>query len=61
MEKRLSTKCNDYFKQFKYDIKNFIDTSDIDMTSENYQSLIQYIFDYDTITITKTDFTPKYC
>lgn len=59
MEKRLSTKCNDYFKQFKYDIKSFIDNSDIDMSSENYQSLIQYIFDYDTITITKNDFTKR--
>tara|TARA_Y100000389_G_scaffold167922_1_gene173334 strand:+ start:474 stop:1028 length:555 start_codon:yes stop_codon:yes gene_type:complete len=59
MEKRLSIKCDNYFKDFKYNIKNFIDASDICLSEENYHKLIQYIFDYDTIDITKNDFTKR--
>jgi hypothetical protein len=59
MEKRLSIKCNNYIKDFKYNIKNFIDNSDFCITDEHYQQLIQYIFDYNTISINKDDFTKR--
>ena len=59
MEKRLSQKCNSYIKQFKVNIKKFIDTSNIQLSQDEYKELIQYIFDYDTITIDKTDFTKR--
>ena len=58
MEKRLSTKCNDYFKSFKYDIKKYIDEN-ITLDAATYNNLMQYIFDYNTITITKKDFTKR--
>jgi len=60
MEKRLSNKCNTYFKQFKVDIKKYIDnTSDIKLSDNEYKNLIQYIFDYNTIIIDKSDFTKR--
>jgi len=59
MEKRLSNKCSDYIKDFKLNIKAYIDNSDINLQNKQYQELIQYIFDYDTIPINKTDFTKR--
>ena len=59
MEKRLSVRCDDYLKDFKYNIKNFIDSSDMDISEENYHNLIQFIFDYNNIVITKADFTKR--
>ena len=59
MEKRLSNKCNNYIKDFKYDVKKFIDENNINLEKNDYQNLIQYIFDYDTICITKEDFTKR--
>jgi len=59
MEKRLSIKCDNYIKEFKFNIKTFIDSSDINLSDENYQNLIQYIFDYNTIAISKNDFTKR--
>ena len=59
MEKRLSVRCDDYLKDFKYNIKNFIDSSNMDISEENYHNLIQFIFDYNNIVITKADFTKR--
>ena len=59
MEKRLGVKCNNYIKDYKYDIKKFIDNSEIELSQEDYQQLIQYIFDYDTLSITKEDFIKR--
>ena len=59
MEKRLGVKCNNYIKDYKYDIKKFIDNSEIELSQEHYQQLIQYIFDYDTLSITKEDFIKR--
>ena len=58
MEKRLTTKCNGYLKQFKINIKNYID-SNVNIDPEEYNSLMQYIFDYNNISITKEDFTKR--
>ena len=52
MEKRLSNKCNDYFKSFKYDIKKYIDEN-IPLEENTYNNLMQYIFDYNMITLRK--------
>ena len=64
MEKRLSNKCNEFFKHFKYEIKEYIDEN-IKLETNQYNNLIQYIFDYKSLDITKEDFTKrkgkKYC
>jgi hypothetical protein len=59
MEKRLANKCNDYIKEFKYNIKDYIDNNLYGLPKEDYHNLIQYIFDYNTIEITKLDFTKR--
>ena len=58
MEKRLTLKCNTFLKQFKINIKNFIDEN-MQIDNTQYNELMQYIFDYDTISITKDDFTKR--
>lgn len=58
MEKRLSNKCNEFFKHFKYEIKEYIDEN-IKLETNQYNNLIQYIFDYKSLDITKEDFTKR--
>ena len=55
MEKRLSVKCDNYLKEFKYNIKNFIDSSDMNLSylsqdtrllmsnSEHFISLVPWV------------------
>ena len=58
MEKRLAQKCNTYLKKFKINIKQYIDEN-ITMDESQYTELMQFIFDYDAICITKEDFTKR--
>ena len=58
MEKRLAQKCNTYLKKFKINIKQYIDEN-ITMDESQYTELMQFIFDYDAISITKEDFTKR--
>lgn len=58
MEKRLTIKCNGYLKQFKINIKNYIDEH-VSIEEQDYNSLMQFIFDYNNILISKEDFTKR--
>jgi len=58
MEKRVTSKINEYQDQFKSDIKSWVETKDsIDFTSKS--ELLQFIYDYDTLTLQKEDFSKR--
>ena len=58
MEKRVTSKINEYQDQFKSDIKVWIETnSTIDFTSKS--ELLQFIYDYNTLTLEKEDFSKR--
>jgi hypothetical protein len=57
MEKRITNKINDYFKDFKISLKKIIDNQNIDEIQ--YNNIIQYIYDYPHLEISKIDFTKR--
>ena len=54
MEKRINTKLLDFCHTFKNDIKIYMQELEM-MESNKSQKLLQYIYDYSNITITKLD------
>lgn len=62
MEKKINTKIEDYVKQFKDDIRNYI-ISDLGVTltgkSQNERRILEYIFQYKTLQINKADLTKR--
>ena len=58
MEKRLTTKVNDYITTFKNDLHNKLLNSKFE-EREQMSDLIQYIFDYDKLCLSKEDFEKR--
>ena len=59
MEKRINTKTRTYLQQFKNDIKKFITVSDEGLDPDEINSLLQFIYDYQPLEFTKTDFQKR--
>lgn len=58
MDKRINNKTRTYIQQFKNDIKGVISKSNIAGT-ENANALLQFIYDYQPLEFTKTDFQKR--
>ena len=58
MDKRINNKTRTYIQQFKNDIKGVISKSNIAGT-ENANTLLQFIYDYQPLEFTKTDFQKR--
>ena len=59
MEKRINQKTRTYLQQFKNDIKEFISTSENNITPDEANSLLQFIYDYQPLEFQKTDFQKR--
>ena len=58
MEKRVTSKINEYQDQFKSDIKDWIEqNSTIDFSSKS--ELLKFIYDYNSLTLEKEDFSKR--
>ena len=58
MEKRVSSKINDYFDVFKQDIKLWMEENkDIDFKSKS--DFLKFIYDYNNLTLEKDDFSKR--
>ena len=60
MEKRVEVKVSSYLNQFKDDIKNKMSELELIETSDSkYSDLLRYIFDYQSLSWEKEDFTRR--
>lgn len=60
MEKRVEVKVSSYLNQFKDDIKNKMSELELIETSDSkYSDLLRYIFDYQSLSWDKEDFTRR--
>ena len=60
MEKRVTTKVNEFQEQFKTDIKSWVETkTDDNMNFTIKSELLQFIYDYQYLTLEKIDFTKR--
>tara|TARA_B100001057_G_C22279371_1_gene730104 strand:+ start:33 stop:551 length:519 start_codon:yes stop_codon:yes gene_type:complete len=59
MEKRINKKIDGHFKDFKDDIKNKIDSISHNLSEVELSELLQYIYDYEKITLTNEDFVKR--
>ena len=57
MEKRVSSKVNEFFLKFKDDVKEFI-VKNNDNT-EQFNGLLKYIYEYEKLNLEKEDFTKR--
>ena len=57
MERRLNNKASQYVSSFKNDIKGQV--MGLGLSSDSCNSLIQYIYDYDSLCFTKEDFAKR--
>jgi hypothetical protein len=57
MEKHIVGKVNTFMESFKQDIKGLIEEKDIDF--ETKSSLVQFIYDYNNLSLEKEDFTKR--
>ena len=57
MEKRIKTKVDDYIATMKEDIKEYI-IKNTD-NSEQFSELLKFIYEYDTLPLSKEDFTKR--
>lgn len=58
MEKRLNNKVETYITSFKNDIRNKIISLKLNENSE-VGALLEYIYDYDRLTLEKNDFVKR--
>lgn len=58
MEKRITSKVEDYIKEFKKDIKEYVDI-ELNVSNETKCEILKFIYDYDNISLDKTDFTKR--
>ena len=58
MEKRITNKIDDYIKDFKKDIKDYIDT-ELNVSNEQKCNILKFVYDYDSINLDKTDFAKR--
>jgi len=59
MERRINKKLDNYFKEFKVNIKSKIEDYNNNLTGDNISELLQYIYDYETINLDPTDFVKR--
>ena len=60
MEKRINQKTRTYLQQFKNDIQEVVTQLNNDgITNDNVSSLLQFIYDYQPLEFTKTDFQKR--
>lgn len=58
MEKRLVSKVSEYQDKFKLDIKGWVETNS-SMDYPTKSELLKFIYDYDSLTLGKEDFTKR--
>ena len=58
MEKRISTKVNDYLDNFKLQIKTWVEEKN-DVDFETKSDLLKFIYDFDSINLDKDDFIKR--
>lgn len=60
MEKRVTAKVNEFQDQFKTDIKTWVETkTDENMDFTLKSELLQFVFDYEALSLEKTDFSKR--
>tara|TARA_B100001093_G_scaffold251295_1_gene240695 strand:+ start:1455 stop:1958 length:504 start_codon:yes stop_codon:yes gene_type:complete len=58
MEKRITSKVEDYIVDFKKDIKEYLNTNS-NVEYNDKSQLLKFIYDYENITLDKTDFVKR--
>ena len=59
MENRINKKIEAYLKQFKDDIKEKIESVDVNLSEKELSDLLQYIYDYQGIHLGSNDFVKR--
>jgi len=60
MEKRITKKFDDHLLRFKDQIKNYISDNEIEIKGNvNKEEFLKFIFDFNTISLDKTDFARR--
>jgi len=60
MEKRITNKARLYFQKFKEDMKNLlVQTEHLKNNPEELSTILQYMYDYQPLEYTKTDFQKR--
>ena len=59
MENRIVRKVDLYVTEFKQDVKDWFDKNDSDLIGKSKSDFLQFIFDYDSITLSKEDFSKR--
>ena len=60
MENRITKKFTNYLTEFKQDVKGWFENNEVEFSGKYTKSdFLQFIFDYDQITLSKEDFTKR--
>lgn len=60
MERRVAKKLDSHFSEFKNDIKNWFQENSCEIIgNSNKSAFLQYIFDYDSVSLNKEDFQKR--
>ena len=59
VEKRINNKLREFLQKFKDDIKNHIINDSLCENDEEMKNLLQYIYDYQPLKLTKIDFQKR--
>ena len=60
MERRVVKKCEDHLVDFKEKIKNWLNENEITISGrQNKSDFLKFIFDFNTLTLTKEDFAKR--
>ncbi len=60
MERRVAKKLDSHFSEFKNDIKNWFQENSCEIIgNSNKSAFLQYIFDYDNVSLSKEDFQKR--
>ena len=60
MERRVAKKLDSHFTEFKNDIKNWFQENTCEIIGDsNKSAFLQYIFDYDNVSLSKEDFQKR--
>ena len=60
MERRVAKKLDSHFTEFKNDIKNWFQENSCEIIGHsNKSAFLQYIFDYDNVSLSKEDFQKR--
>lgn len=60
MEKRIISKVDEYVQEFKKDVKEYLDDSNLNhLDYDDKSKLLKFIYDYDKLTLDKNDFAKR--